>query len=75
MIYEHQNFGKLNLSELENHYASSIDFEGRKIEIDLNFEDKSIAQNRIELVNMFLSDLSNFHKENGIKIQKDYKKQ
>lgn len=75
MIYEHQNFGKLDLSELENRYENSIDFEGRKIKIDLNFRDKSIGQDRIELVNIFLNNLGNFHKENGIKIQKDYKKE
>jgi hypothetical protein len=27
MIYEHPNFGKLNLSELEDYYKSSIEFE------------------------------------------------
>jgi hypothetical protein len=74
MIYEHPNFGKLNLYELEERYDSVFDFEDLTVEIDLNFEEKIIKPNRIEIVNTFLNNLNDFHQNNILKIQKDYKK-
>lgn len=67
------HFGQINLAALEEYYDTSIDFNGREIEIDLNFENKTIDKKQMDIVKSFLENIDNFDKKNKKYIEKDFK--
>jgi hypothetical protein len=46
--YSLSHFGDLDLQNLEEYYDVEIDFNEQKIQIDLNFENKSIDTKRAQ---------------------------
>ncbi|MFA4868256.1 MAG: DUF2004 domain-containing protein [Pedobacter sp.] len=66
-------FEELKPNELEEYYSIDIEFEGSQIQIDLNFDNTSIAESRLLKVNAILEKLPEFvGKLNGF-IQDDFK--
>ncbi|WP_442590744.1 DUF2004 domain-containing protein [Pedobacter sp. AW31-3R] len=66
-------FEELKPNELEEYYSIDIEFEGRQIKLDLNFDNTSIAESRLLTVNAILEKLPEFvGKLNGF-IQDDFK--
>lgn len=49
-------FGEINTDELEELYESEIQIAGTTIDVDLNFEDESVDENRIKIVQKFIED-------------------
>jgi hypothetical protein len=70
--YTLPHFGQLDTSNLEEYYDVGIEFNGKKIQIDLNFENKSIEKKRIDLVRKFLDNIVDFDKKNTKYIELDY---
>jgi len=66
-------FGQLDLANLEEYYDVEIEFEGKTIEIDLNFEDTSIEAKRMDKAVKFIEAISEFDKKNKKYIEKDFK--
>jgi len=67
------HFPTLDTSTLDEYYDVDIDFNGKKIQIDLNFERKSIDIKRMDKVKEFIEKLADYDKENKIYIDQDYK--
>lgn len=51
------NFAELDINSLKEYYNVQIDFKGHKIEMDLNFIEKSIETDKLEVVKMFIDNL------------------
>jgi hypothetical protein len=66
-------FGELDLKNLEEYYDVDIDFNGQKIQIDLNFESTSIEPKRLDVVKQFIENIANYNKRNKQYIDEDYK--
>jgi hypothetical protein len=71
-IYNLPPFGELDTQSLDTYYDVDIDFEGRTIQLDLNFEEDKIGTDRLDLVKSFLAKLSGFNKNNLLAIQEDF---
>lgn len=50
-------FGDVNLESLQNTYRLTTDFDGRKLDLDLNFENTSIAEDNLNLITKILDNL------------------
>ncbi len=72
MKYTMPFFKEFDLARLNDYYETEIEFEGRKIQIDLNFEDPRISVGKLDLIKQFLSNLNQWHEDNRAEIQKDY---
>lgn len=55
-----QYFGELDPNLLKDYYATEIEIDGHQIKIDLNFQDTSIAEDRLLKVNAVLEKLPVF---------------
>lgn len=55
-----QYFGELNQNALEDYYSTKIEIDGHQIQMDLNFEDTSIVEDRLLKVNALLEKLPEF---------------
>jgi hypothetical protein len=55
-----QYFGELDQNVLEDYYSTQIEIDGHQIEIDLNFTDTSIEEDRLLKVNALLEKLPEF---------------
>lgn len=53
-------FEELDPNDLDDYYSIDIEFEGRQIQIDLNFSNTSIAESRLLKVNAVLEKLPEF---------------
>lgn len=65
-------FGELDTQSLDSYYDVDIDFEGRTIQLDLNFEEDKIGTDRLDMVKSFLAGLSEFNKKNLAAIREDF---
>lgn len=65
-------FGNLDPASLEEYYDSDIDYNGIKIQIDLNFEDKTIDVKRLETAKQFIDNLRIHDLNNKKYIQNDF---
>jgi Protein of unknown function (DUF2004) len=72
MKYTMPFFKDFDLAKLNDYYETEIEFEGRAIQIDLNFEDLQISVEKLDLIKQFLSNLNRWHEDNKAEIQKDY---
>jgi hypothetical protein len=70
--YTLPHFGQLDTSNLEEYYDVDIEFSGKEIQVDLNFEDKSIDTKRLDLVKKFIDNIADFDKKNRKYIEQDY---
>ena len=66
------HFGLLDASALEAYYQVDITFDGKQIEIDLNFEHQSIEPKRLETVMHFIENIRIHDINNKGYIAKDY---
>lgn len=69
------HFKTINSQELNEYYVVEIDFNGRKISIDLNFENKIIDQSSIENIKNFLENIDKFDKQNKSHIEENFKEE
>jgi hypothetical protein len=65
-------FGDLETEALDSYYDVDIDFEGRTIQLDLNFEEDTIETKRLDMVKDFIARLSEFNKKNLVSIHEDF---
>lgn len=70
--YTLPHFGKLSTGNLEEYYDIDIEFNGDEIQIDLNFEDKTIDTSTMDKVKNFIGNIDKFDKLNKTYILNDY---
>lgn len=70
--YTLQHFGTLSTKNLEEYYVVNIEFEGDEIEIDLNFEKKTIDIITMDKVKSFIQNIEKYDKLNKTSILTDY---
>jgi hypothetical protein len=70
--YTLPHFGKLPTENLEDYYDVDIEFNGNEIQIDLNFEDKTIDQSTMDKVKNLIENIDKFDKLNKTYIDNDY---
>jgi len=70
--YSLSHFGDIDPENLEEYYDVDIDFDGHKIQIDLNFEDIHIDSKRLDIAKRFIDNISEFDKQNKKYIEQDY---
>lgn len=66
------HFGPVDPNDLEAYYDVAISFGGRQIEIDLNFESKTIDLKQLETVQHFIDNIRIFDINNKGFIAADY---
>ena len=66
------HFEELDPKNLEEYYDVEIDFNGHEIQIDLNFDNKSIQSERLDIVKKFIENLSAYDTKNKKYIKEDY---
>lgn len=65
-------FGKIDFTQLDEYYAAETSYNGMKLRIDLNFENKNLSDEQAININKFLSNISAFDIQNKIEIEKDF---
>ena len=70
--YTLPHFGNLTLENLEEYYDVSIEFDGDEIEIDLNFEHKTIDTLTMNKVKNIIENIKMYDKLNKAHIEHDY---
>ena len=70
--YSLTHFGQINLTNLEEYYDVNIDFNGQEIQIDLNFENKTIDTKQLDTAKTFIERIADFDKKNKKYIEQDY---
>lgn len=70
--YSLTHFGQIDLTNLEEYYDVNIDFDGQEIQIDLNFENKTIYSKRLDTIKQFIEKIADFDKKNKKYIEQDY---
>ncbi|MEO8236561.1 MAG: DUF2004 domain-containing protein [Flavobacterium sp.] len=71
--YTLPHFGKLSIENLEEYYNVDIEFNGNEIQIDLNFEDKTIGTSTMDKVKNFIQNIDKFDTLNKTYIHNDYR--
>ncbi|WP_175635209.1 DUF2004 domain-containing protein [Pedobacter ghigonis] len=66
-------FEELKPDALEDYYSTNIEFGGRQIQLDINFESNTIDENRLLTVNNILAELPDFVEKLNHFIQEDFK--
>jgi Protein of unknown function (DUF2004) len=66
------HFGMVDPQSLEEYYDTEIDFNGTQIQIDLNFDNKTIESKRLETVSDFIDNIRIHDINNRKFIDKDY---
>ncbi|WP_276481412.1 DUF2004 domain-containing protein [Paraflavitalea pollutisoli] len=70
--FELPYFGVIDTDNPEEYYDVEIDLNGRMVEVDLNFDTKSIDPSRLETVNTFLGKLSTYDAQSRQEIRDNY---
>ncbi|WP_413511690.1 DUF2004 domain-containing protein [Myroides odoratus] len=65
-------FGKLQTENLEEYYNVDIEFSGKEIQIDLNFENKTIDIVTFDKLKNFVENITIFDKQNQGYIKSDF---
>jgi Protein of unknown function (DUF2004) len=66
-------FGEINLISLKDYYEEEIIFNGKKLKLDLNFNETEISEDRIQIVINILNNLSNVLNQVWESIEQDFK--
>ncbi|MBO9205240.1 MULTISPECIES: DUF2004 domain-containing protein [Niastella] len=66
------HFGEIDPAALEEYYGAVVEFNGREIDLDLNFDNKSIDVARLEKVKQFLDNLASYDLKNKQYIDQDF---
>lgn len=70
--YTLPHFGKLATENLEEYYDVNIESDGNEIQIDLNFENKTIDTITMDKVKKFIENIEEYDKLNTTYILNDY---
>ncbi len=70
--YKLPYFEELDPNSIEDYYSVEVDFEGRKIKLDLNFEGGSIGKERMTLLKPFLEHLDTLNTKALKAIKEDF---
>jgi hypothetical protein len=70
--YTLPHFGQLSTENIADYYDVDIDFNGSEIQIDLNFENKSINTSTLDNVKNFIERIEKFDTLNKTYILNDY---
>lgn len=70
--YTLPHFGQLDPTNLDECYDADIDLNGQEIQIELNFENKTIDTRRLDIVRKFIESIASFDKKNKKYIDQDY---
>ena len=65
-------FGSIDTENLEEYYEVDIEFNGSTIQIDINFENKTVDNKVIELIEKQLTNIKELNSKNLMEIDKDY---
>jgi hypothetical protein len=65
-------FADLNPANVGEYYDVDIEFHGQTVQIDLNFENKSIDPKRLDIAKWFIENISTFDTKNKQYIEQDY---
>ena len=65
-------FGIIDATSLDEYYDTAIDFNGRQINVDLNFDNKTIDIKRLEVVKHFIENIRIHDLNNKKHIQNDF---
>ncbi|MFL9483513.1 DUF2004 domain-containing protein [Chitinophagaceae bacterium LWZ2-11] len=65
-------FGELNSDSLDEYYDEEIEFNGRQIDLDLNFENETIEPAKLESVKRFIENIALYNAKNEERIMVDY---
>lgn len=71
--YALPHFGEIDTDALEEYYDVDIEFNGKELSLDLNFEGESIDSGRLDSVKKILEKLDEFDQQNKNYIEQDYK--
>lgn len=66
-------FGQINTENLEEYYNVKTIIKNNNIQIDLNFENKTIDKSEMEVVKNFIENIEKLDKQNKFNIEKDFK--
>lgn len=66
------HFGRIDSASLDEYYDTEIPFNGNQIQLDLNFENKTIEPKRLEVVKEFINNIRIHDIKNKKYIDKDY---
>lgn len=66
------HFGAIDPEDLETYYDTEITLSGASIEIDLNFENKTIDTKQLDIAKHFIDNIRIFDMNNKVHIAKDY---
>ncbi len=66
-------FGQIDLNDLQEDYRTNIKLDGKDLSIDINFKNKTIHQDEINKVHVFLENITKFDKQNMKGIESDFK--
>ena len=70
--YSLKYFGQIDSTNLEEYYDVNINLNGEEIQIDLNFENKTIDTKQLDAVKNFIEKIADFDKKNKKYIEQDY---
>jgi len=70
--YALPHFGELDLSNLDEYYDVEIEFNGKEVDLDLNFEKKTVDPARLDIIKKFLENLPEFDQKNKKYINEDF---
>jgi hypothetical protein len=71
--YTLPHFGEINPAALEDYYDATIEFQGKEVDLDLNFGNKTIDTARLDIVRKFIDNLADLDRKNKEYIDQDFK--
>lgn len=71
--YTLPHFGQIDPSNLDEYYDTDIEYSDGEIQIDLNFENKTIDGKKLDSIKKFIEKIGDFDKKNKKYIEQDYK--
>jgi hypothetical protein len=71
-VYELPYFGDLDLTDLGDYYDTEIEFNGRLVQLDLNFDDRETTIDKLDAIKDFLGKLKQQDQRNKGYIRTDY---
>jgi Protein of unknown function (DUF2004) len=66
-------FDELDVNSLDDCYDAEMEFNGRQIDLDLNFDEESTTTKRLEIVKNFIENLTEFNQIATKAINDDFK--
>lgn len=65
-------FGQIKLNSLDEYYSTKMELNDATIELDLNFEDKTISLATMKSVKKIIDDIPRLDKQNKVYIENDF---